>query len=168
MFFVYQLAIFLAVPTPMFFSLRKLSTTTENNFSRFAWFIETISHHNLYINYKYIRIYNIRKVYIELVWIIWEKISELGRFFLLFVYLSPGTAFVSAKSQVSIFWSSKYISSKGWMDIGGLLGDSRVIVPNRVALRVSEIHFLPHRRIFNHVFGSRYTPLFFTTIKERI
>lgn len=40
------------------------------------------------------------------------------------------------------------------MDIGGLLGDSRVIVPNRVALRVSEIHFLPHRRIFNHVFGS--------------
>lgn len=40
------------------------------------------------------------------------------------------------------------------MDIGGLPGDSRVIVPNRVALRVSEIHFLPHRRIFNHVFSS--------------
>lgn len=38
------------------------------------------------------------------------------------------------------------------MDIGGLLGDSRVIVPNRVALRVSEIHFLPRGRIFNHVF----------------
>lgn len=54
------------------------------------------------------------------------------------------------------------------MDIGGLLGDSRVIVPNRMALRVSEIHFLSHRRIFNHVFGSRCMPLFFATVKERI
>lgn len=40
------------------------------------------------------------------------------------------------------------------MDIGGLLGDLRVIVPNRVALRVSEIHFLLRWKIFNHVFGS--------------
>lgn len=57
------------------------------------------------------------------------------------------------------------------MDIGGLLGDSRVIVPNRVALRVSEIHFLPHRRIFNHVFSSRSVvraPLLFCRRKERI
>jgi len=38
----------------------------------------------------------------------------------------------------------------------GLPGGSRVIVPNRVALRVSEIHFLPHRGIFNHVFSSYF------------
>ena len=47
------------------------------------------------------------------------------------------------------------------MDIGGLLGDLRVIVPNRVALRVSEIHFLPRWKIFNHVFGSLSISPFF-------
>lgn len=82
--------------TPMFFSPRKPSTTTENNFDALrdgrGLYRNSASSHNLYINCNYIHLcVHTCEAHVELVRIIWGKMSELRRLSLLLAYMPPGT-----------------------------------------------------------------------------